>query len=114
MAAAGHATAMALGLFARHRTGQGQYVESSMIVSNIYLNCDDALSYEGKPPRRDVDHVQLGTGPTRRLYETAAPSAGSVREPYENPDSCWVFLSAESDQEFACVLRRGREARVGD
>ena len=100
VAAAGHATAMALGLFARHRTGRGQYVESSMIVSNIYLNCDDALSYEGKPPRPEVDHVQLGTGPTRRLYETAAPPAGSVREPYENPDSCWVFLSAESDQEF--------------
>ena len=91
---------MALGLFARHRTGQGQYVESSMIVSNIYLNCDDALSYEGKPPRREVDHLQLGTGPTRRLYETAAPPRGASGNPYENPDSHWVFLSAESDQEF--------------
>jgi crotonobetainyl-CoA:carnitine CoA-transferase CaiB-like acyl-CoA transferase len=100
VAAAGHATAMVLGLFARHRTGKGQYVESSMIVSNIYLNCDDALSYEGKPARRAVDHMQLGTGPTRRLYETAAPPEGSVRESYQNPDSCWVFLSAEGDDEF--------------
>ncbi len=100
VAAAGHATAMVLGLFARHRSGKGQYVESSMVVSNIYLNCDDALSYEDKPPRTEVDHLQLGTGPTRRLYETAPPSSERVREPYENPDSCWVFLSAESDQEF--------------
>ena len=111
VAAAGHATAMALGLFARHRTGKGQYVESSMIVSNIYLNCDDALSYEGKPPRKEVDHLQLGTGPTRRLYETAAPRAGRERESYENPDSCWVFISAESDKEFRefCEVARRTE-----
>jgi crotonobetainyl-CoA:carnitine CoA-transferase CaiB-like acyl-CoA transferase len=100
VAAAGHAAAMVLGLFARHRTGKAQHVESSMIVSNIYLNCDDALSYEGKPSRREVDHLQLGTGPVRRLYETALPPAETARESYENPDSRWVFLSAESDDEF--------------
>ena len=27
-----------LGLFAQHRTGEGQRVESAMIVSNLYLN----------------------------------------------------------------------------
>ena len=114
VAAAGHATAMALGLFARHRTGQGQFVESSMIVSNIYLNSDDALSYEGKPPRREVDHLQFGTGPIRRLYETAPP-AGSERESYENPDSCWVFLSAESDREFRALCdAAGRPDLAGD
>lgn len=113
VAAAGHATAMALGLFARHRTGKGQYVESSMIMSNIYLNCDDALSYEGKPPRRQVDHLQLGTGPTRRLYQTGAPPARSVRESYENPDSCWVFLSAESDQDFHAFCEVAGRSELG-
>jgi crotonobetainyl-CoA:carnitine CoA-transferase CaiB-like acyl-CoA transferase len=105
VAAAGHAAAMVLGLFARHRTGKAQHVESSMIVSNIYLNCDDALSYEGKPSRREVDHLQLGTGPARRLYETAPPPAETARETYENPDSRWVFLSAESDDEFRAFCR---------
>ena len=100
VAAAGHAAAMVLGLFARHRTGKGQHVESSMIVSNIYLNCDDALSYEGKLPRTSVDNQQFGTAPARRLYETAGPSAHDVSESYENPDSRWVFLSAEGDEEF--------------
>ena len=115
VAAAGHATATVLGLFARHRTGKGQFVESSMIVSNIYLNCDDALSYEGKPPRREVDHLQLGTGPTRRLYETAAPAAGSERESYENPDPRWVFLSAESDEEFSGLCEvAGRSELAAD
>ena len=52
IAAAGHAAAMMLGLFARHRTGEGQHVESAMIVSNIYLNFEDALSYDGKTERR--------------------------------------------------------------
>ena len=100
VAAAGHAAAMVLGLFARHRTGKGQHVESSMIVSNIYLNCDDALFYEGKLPRTSVDNQQFGTAPARRLYETAGPSDQDVSESYENPDSRWVFLSAEGDEEF--------------
>ena len=105
---------MILGLFARHRTGKGQFVESSMIVSNIYLNCDDALSYEGKPARREVDHLQLGTGPARRLYETAAPPRGSARASYENPDSCWVFLSAESDDEFRAFCGVAGRPEVAD
>jgi crotonobetainyl-CoA:carnitine CoA-transferase CaiB-like acyl-CoA transferase len=92
---------MVMGLFARHRTGLGQHVESAMIVSNIYLNSDDALSYEGKPPRKEVDHLQFGTGATHRLYETAAPGEQQAHQPYENPESRWVFLSAESDEEFA-------------
>jgi crotonobetainyl-CoA:carnitine CoA-transferase CaiB-like acyl-CoA transferase len=100
VAAAGHAAAMLLGLFARHRSGKGQYVESAMIVSNIYLNYADAFSYEGKPPRPLVDSRQLGTGATHRLYECAS-TAVVERAPFENPDPHWVMLAADDDGAFA-------------
>jgi crotonobetainyl-CoA:carnitine CoA-transferase CaiB-like acyl-CoA transferase len=100
VAAAGCAAAMMMALFSKHRTGQGQYAESAMIVSNIYLNYEDALSYEGKPPRRPVDKGQHGLGATYRLYETAPVSNRSSIPSYANPDPRWVFLVAESDEEF--------------
>lgn len=108
--AAGHAAAMVLGLFARHRTGEGQHVESAMIVSNLYLNCEDALSYEGKPSRPPVDRSQLGTAAVHRLYETAPIGSDAELAPYENPDPHWVCLAAESDDEFARFCKvAGRE-----
>jgi crotonobetainyl-CoA:carnitine CoA-transferase CaiB-like acyl-CoA transferase len=116
IAAAGHAVAMMLGLYARHRTGQSQYVESAMILSNLFANCQDALSYQGKPPRPMLDHYQFGTAAARRLYETAPAdgSSGPV-EPWENPDPHWVFLSAESDDEFARFCQvAGRQDLAGD
>ena len=105
VAAAGHAAAMMLGLFARHRTGEGQNLESAMIVSNILLNYVDALSYEGKPPRTPVDRRQFGTGATHRLYECAPASGGAGRAGYENPDPRWVMLVADSDEAFARLCR---------
>jgi crotonobetainyl-CoA:carnitine CoA-transferase CaiB-like acyl-CoA transferase len=100
IAAAGHAAALMLGLYARERTGRGQHVESQMIVSNIYLNCEDALAYNGKPERRGPDALQLGTSPMRRLYETARVDANESIAPYANPEPHWVFLSAEDDVQF--------------
>jgi crotonobetainyl-CoA:carnitine CoA-transferase CaiB-like acyl-CoA transferase len=97
VAAAGHAVAMALGLLAVQRTGEGQLVESSMIVSNIYLNFEDALAYEGKPPRPPVDPRQLGTGATHRLYECAPAGAGAPHLPHGNPDPRWIMLVADDD-----------------
>jgi crotonobetainyl-CoA:carnitine CoA-transferase CaiB-like acyl-CoA transferase len=99
--AAGHAVAMMLGLFAAHRTGESQLVESAMIVSNLYLNCEDALSYEGKPPRTPVDRFQLGTGATHRVYESAPAGSGAAFASYENADPHWVCLAAVRDDEFA-------------
>jgi crotonobetainyl-CoA:carnitine CoA-transferase CaiB-like acyl-CoA transferase len=105
VAAAGHAAAMMLGLFARHRTGVGQYVESAMIVSNIYLNYEDALSYEGKLPRPAVDRRQFGISATHRLYECAAIDPSVARAPHENPDPRWVMLAADDDAAFASLCR---------
>ena len=80
-----------------------------MIVSNIYLNCEDALSYPGKPQRPSPD-LQLGLGPTYRLYRDGPVSGDETFQPYENPDPRWVFLSADDDEAFAafCAVA-GRE-----
>ena len=100
-AAAGHAAAMMLGLFARHRTGQPQDVESAMIVSNILLNYEDAFSYEGKQSRPPVDSRQFGTGATHRLYECASDAGEGRRPAYENPDPRWVMVAAVDDASFS-------------
>jgi crotonobetainyl-CoA:carnitine CoA-transferase CaiB-like acyl-CoA transferase len=115
VAAAGHALAMMLGLFAAQRTGQGQDVESSMIVSNMYLNFADALSYEGKPSRPAVDHRQFGTSATHRLFECAPGASPAV--PHGNPDPRWIMVAADDDDTVAVLFEAvgredlGRDAR---
>ncbi|SFF90186.1 Crotonobetainyl-CoA:carnitine CoA-transferase CaiB [Novosphingobium sp. CF614] len=115
VAATGHASAMLLGLFARDRTGKGQSVESAMIISNIFHNYEDALSYAGKPDRPQPDAYQFGMNALYRLYETAPAPAGSVFAPYQNQNPRWVFLSAETDAEFSrfCTAA-GRDDLAGD
>ena len=91
----GVATGMMLGLAARFLTGKGQYIETSMMNSNVYCNSDDAFRYEGKPPRRAPDQAQLGLEATYRLYEAA---------------DGWVFLAAQFDNEFKTLCKAlGRE-----
>jgi crotonobetainyl-CoA:carnitine CoA-transferase CaiB-like acyl-CoA transferase len=95
IAGSGVATGIMLGLAARLLTGKGQYVETSMMNSNVYCNSDDAFDYAGKPPRRMPDKAQLGLEATYRLYETAEG---------------WVFLAVLFDHEFSAFCKViGRE-----
>ena len=88
IAGSGVGTGMMLGLAAKTLTGQGQYIETSMMTSNVYCNSDDAFSYAGKPPRQVPDHAQLGLEATYRLYECAEG---------------WVFVDARFDGEFKAL-----------
>jgi crotonobetainyl-CoA:carnitine CoA-transferase CaiB-like acyl-CoA transferase len=100
IAGSGVATGMMLGLAARLLTGKGQYIETSMMNSNVYCNSDDAFDYAGKPDRRVPGKDQLGLEATYRLYETAGG---------------WVFLAAQFDSEFAALCRAlGREDLLRD
>lgn len=90
IAGSGVATGLMLGLAAKVLTGRGQYIETSMMVSNVYCNSDDAFSYDGKPKRQVPDKDQLGLEATYRLYETGRG---------------WIFLSARFDAEFERFAR---------
>jgi crotonobetainyl-CoA:carnitine CoA-transferase CaiB-like acyl-CoA transferase len=90
MAGSGVATGIMLGLAARMLTGKGQYIETSMMNSNVYANSDDAFDYAGKPERRIPDKAQLGLEATYRLYETAQG---------------WIFLAVQFDHEFAAFCK---------
>jgi crotonobetainyl-CoA:carnitine CoA-transferase CaiB-like acyl-CoA transferase len=64
-------TAMAMALYHRRRTGQGQYLETTMLGSNLYLCSEDFIRYPGKPAAPEVDREIRGNGALRRLYQTA-------------------------------------------
>jgi crotonobetainyl-CoA:carnitine CoA-transferase CaiB-like acyl-CoA transferase len=86
-----------------------------MIQSNLYLNCRDAFSYEGKPPLPQLDHLQLGTGATHRLYETAPAPEGSVTDESLNPNPHWVMFAAIDDDAFARFCKvAGRDDLAAD
>ena len=91
---ADHSTAMVnsvglvLGLYARERTGQAQYVESTMINANAYLNIDDFYWHEGKQPRPLPDPDGYGLHALYRLYEAR---------------NGWVFLACLFDDEWQAL-----------
>ena len=70
--ALGVATAMTMGFLHRARTGQGQYIESTMLASNLYLCSEDAIRYEGQVPLAELDGDIRGLGPLDRLYATGS------------------------------------------
>ena len=100
MAGSGVATGIMLGMAARLLTGKGQYIETSMMNSNVYANSDDAFDYAGKPQRRVPDQAQLGLEATYRLYETAQG---------------WIFLAVQYDHEFVAFSKLvGRQELAHD
>jgi crotonobetainyl-CoA:carnitine CoA-transferase CaiB-like acyl-CoA transferase len=95
-----HAVAMLLGLYARQRTGEGQYVESTMLMANAYANAEDFFWYEGKSPRRLPDSEGYGLDALYRLYPAKRG---------------WVFLACPFEQEWQSLCRTiGRPDLIQD
>jgi crotonobetainyl-CoA:carnitine CoA-transferase CaiB-like acyl-CoA transferase len=84
------ATALLMGLYARERTGKGQYIERTMLCANAYASSDDFIRYEGKPPRRLPDPGLHGLGALYHLY--------LCREG-------WVFLACLAQDEWESLCR---------
>jgi crotonobetainyl-CoA:carnitine CoA-transferase CaiB-like acyl-CoA transferase len=78
-------------LAVRHlrRTGEGQFVSTSMVGGNVLAYSDDFNRYTGKVPIPQADPDQLGLSATYRLYESI---------------DGWCFLAATTDDEFRKVL----------
>lgn len=82
--------ALSLGLYQQQRTGEGQFLRTSMIGGNAWAYSDDFCTYEGKPPVPLCDSEYYGTGALNRLYATA--------------ESGWVCLEVRTEKEFAALL----------
>jgi crotonobetainyl-CoA:carnitine CoA-transferase CaiB-like acyl-CoA transferase len=74
----------------RQRTGEGQFVGTSMIGGNVLAYSDDFNRYEGKVPVRMADAEQLGLSATHRLYEAAEG---------------WVFFATPTQAEWGAAMQ---------
>jgi len=82
------AWALAMALFHRQRTGQGQYIEASLLNSGLALQAANLFRFSGKQALPRVDDptgVPLGIDVTYRYYRTL--------------DS-WVFIGVRSAREW--------------
>ena len=79
--ALGVATALSLGLLHRERTGRGQYIETTMLASNLLLCSEDAIRYAGKPDLPELDGELQG----HRRAQPAVPDGRRMAVPAQ-PD----------------------------
>jgi len=79
------AAAITMALWARERTGEGQALETRMMLSNAYTLSEHFIDYEGRPDRAFSDHEMLGLHALYRLYESG---------------DGWVFVAATGDRDF--------------
>ena len=93
--ALGAATAILFGLWARHRTGLAQAMETTMLASTGYIHSADMLDYDGAPPFVVADVNQRGLRSRYRLYR-ASDGFIFVAAP-QLPE--WVALLAVLDRE---------------
>jgi crotonobetainyl-CoA:carnitine CoA-transferase CaiB-like acyl-CoA transferase len=99
-AAVGVLSAILFGLRHRQRTGEGQFVGTSMLGGNALAYADDFNRYEGKQPVPQADPEQLGLSATYRLYEA---------------QEGWIFLAVPSQEEWQLAMTAaGRTDLVED
>ena len=85
-----NAVGLLFGLYARERTGNAQYVESTMIAANAYANADDFYWHQGKIPRRLPDSEGYGLDALYRLYKAK---------------SGWIFLACPFEEEWTVLCK---------
>lgn len=65
------AVAVLMALYWRDRTGEGQFVDTSIVNGGLYYNSDQWIGADGPWARPRLDAGQMGVGPLYRLYRTA-------------------------------------------
>ncbi len=79
---------MALGLLARARTGEGQFLEGSLLNAAVAAQAGEMVFYAGKPAPRARLPGNLGYSAGERLYETAAG---------------WLYLECAGDEHWSAL-----------
>jgi crotonobetainyl-CoA:carnitine CoA-transferase CaiB-like acyl-CoA transferase len=83
------ASAMALGLLVRDRTGVSQEMLTTMLTSTAHALADDMAEYKNRPPTQAADAQLLGYSALYRLYRAADE---------------WIYLAAPSAGDWASLL----------
>ncbi|MBW8825684.1 MAG: CoA transferase [Acidobacteria bacterium] len=96
-------------IYHQHRTGQGQFVSTTMLNGNLYGTSDDFITYEGKPPLPLMDPEQWGLNALYRCYP-AAEGHVCLAAPTEKAWQALVAALGQSDlandSQFADVAAR--------
>jgi crotonobetainyl-CoA:carnitine CoA-transferase CaiB-like acyl-CoA transferase len=80
------AIATLMAIYHRDRTGEGQFVDGSLLNAGLWYNSDAFISDNSEVRRRPtLNRGQTGTSATYRIYETAQG---------------WICVAAFSDQEW--------------
>jgi crotonobetainyl-CoA:carnitine CoA-transferase CaiB-like acyl-CoA transferase len=82
------ASAMALGLLVRDRTGVSQEMLTTMLTSTAHALADDMAEYKDRPPTQAADSELLGYSAVYRLYRAADE---------------WIYLAAPSADDWTAL-----------
>jgi crotonobetainyl-CoA:carnitine CoA-transferase CaiB-like acyl-CoA transferase len=82
------ASAMALGLLVRDRTGVSQEMLTTMLTSTAHALADDMAEYKDRPPTQAADSELLGYSALYRLYRAADE---------------WIYLAAPSADDWSAL-----------
>jgi crotonobetainyl-CoA:carnitine CoA-transferase CaiB-like acyl-CoA transferase len=95
------ASAMALGLLVRDRTGVSQEMLTTMLTSTAHALADDMAEYKDRPPTQAADAELLGYSALYRLYRAADE---------------WIYLAAPStgDWDALCAALVEQKGLVTD
>ncbi len=95
------ASAMALGLLVRDRTGVSQEMLTTMLTSTAHALADDMAEYKDRPPTQAADAELLGYSALYRLYRAADE---------------WIYLAAPSsgDWDPLCAVLVGEADLAAD
>jgi crotonobetainyl-CoA:carnitine CoA-transferase CaiB-like acyl-CoA transferase len=85
-AAIGLFASAAMAIYHQQRTGEGQFLSTSMIGSNAWCYSDDFCTYAGKPPVPLCDDDAMGIHALERVYPAA--------------DGSWVQLAVRTQREL--------------
>ncbi|MDA1189967.1 MAG: CoA transferase, partial [Chloroflexi bacterium] len=89
------ASGIAAALVHKARTGEGQYLETSMVNAAVAIQAAEFMSYEGKPAPKRMG--EMGVEATYRLYQA---------------NDGWLFLSCQDDESWGKAVQAMGKAEL--